>query len=131
MAHILLIDDDELFRAMLAQMLSHERHRVTQAGDGVEGLRLAAQVRPDLIITDMLMPNKDGIETIMALDRGGSAIPVIAMSGGGHVLSAQFNLELAVLMGVKATLVKPFSYADLHRAIALALSEVLVHCHSK
>ena len=107
---------------MLAQMLSLEAHRVTQAGDGEKGLRLAGQVKPDLIITDILMPNKDGMETIMALSEGGSAIPIIAISGGGRVLSAQFNLETAALMGVKATLAKPFARADLHRAIALALS---------
>lgn len=122
MAHILLIDDDELFRAMLAQMLSQEAHRVTQAADGAEGLRLAGQVKPDLIITDILMPNKDGMETIIALSESGSAIPIIAISGGGRVLSAQFNLETAALMGVKATLAKPFARADLRRAIALALS---------
>lgn len=122
MAHILLIDDDKPFRAMLAQMLSLDTHRVTIACDGEEGLRLAGQVKPDLIITDILMPHKDGIETIMALNKSGSEIPIIAISGGRRYLSAGFNLQSATLVGVKATLAKPFARADLRQAIALALS---------
>jgi CheY-like chemotaxis protein len=122
MAHILLIDDDEQFRAMLAQMLSLDHHQVTLAIDGEEGLRLAAQVKPDLIITDILMPHKDGIETIMALAEAGSTIPIIAISGGRRTISAEFNLKSATLIGVKATLAKPFARADLRLAIARALA---------
>lgn len=121
MAHILLIDDDEQFRAMLEQMLSQDGHRLTLAGDGEEGLRLAAEVRPDLIILDILMPLRDGIETILALKASGSAIPIIAMSGGRRLISAEFNLESAALLGVKATLAKPFARADLRQAIIRAL----------
>lgn len=122
MTHILIIEDDEQFRAMLAQMLSQDAHRVTVSGDGEEGLRLVGQVKPDLIITDILMPRKDGIETIIELARTHSNIPVIAVSGGRRSLSAEFNLESASLLGVKATLAKPFARADLRQAIAKALS---------
>jgi CheY-like chemotaxis protein len=122
MTHILLIDDDEQFRVMLAQMLSLDHHQVTLAIDGEEGLRKAGQVKPDLIITDILMPHQDGIETIMALTEAGSAIPIIAISGGRRTISAEFNLKSASLIGVKATLVKPFARADLRRAIVQALS---------
>ena len=122
MAHILLIEDDEQFRAMLAQMLSLDAHQVTLACDGEEGLRLALQVAPDLILTDILMPHLDGIETITALRKAGSAIPVIAMSGGRRAISAEFNLEAASLIGVKATLNKPFARADLRLAVRRALS---------
>jgi CheY-like chemotaxis protein len=122
MAHILLIDDDDQFRAMLAQMLSQDAHQVTQAGDGEEGLRLAGQVKPDLIITDILMPHKDGIETIMALVETGSTVPIIAISGGRRTISAEFNLKSAALVGVRATLAKPFARVDLRQAIAQALS---------
>lgn len=122
MAHILLIDDDEQYRAMLTQMLTRDAHRVTIARDGEEGLRLAGQVKPDLIITDILMPNKDGIEAIMALNRAGNGVPIIAISGGRRFISADFNLRSAALVGVKATLAKPFERADLRRAIVLALS---------
>jgi CheY-like chemotaxis protein len=118
----LLIDDDEQFRAMLAQMLSQDAHQVTVARDGEEGLRVALQAAPDLIITDILMPHKDGIQTIMALNQAGSRIPVIAISGGRRVISAEFNLESAALLGVKATLAKPFARAELRLAIGRALA---------
>jgi CheY-like chemotaxis protein len=122
MAHIVVIDDDEQFRAMLTQMLSQDGHRVSEAGDGADGLRLVAHGRPDLIITDILMPNTDGIEIIQALAQAGNETPVIAMSGGRRIISAEFNLQSAALMGVKATLAKPFARADLRQAIARALA---------
>ena len=122
MAHILLIDDDEQFRAMLAQMLTQDGHRLTLAGDGEEGLRLVEEIQPDLIITDILMPLRDGIETILALKAAGSVIPIIAVSGGRRLISADFNLESAALLGVAATLAKPFARADLRQAIARALA---------
>ena len=122
MARILLIDDDEQFRGMLLQMLSKDSHQITIAHDGDEGLRLAQQLKPDLIITDILMPHKDGIEMIMALNGAGSQTPIIAMSGGRRNISAEFNLESASLIGVKATLAKPFARADLRAAIDKALS---------
>ena len=122
MAHILLIDDDEQFRTMLAQMLRQDNHQVTVACDGEEGLRLAGQDTPDLIITDILMPNRDGIETIMALNRDGRKIPIIAISGGRRIITADFNLQSASMIGVKVTLAKPFDRAALRLAIDQALS---------
>jgi CheY-like chemotaxis protein len=122
MAHILVIDDDEQFREMLVRILGLEAHRVTAARDGEEGLRLFHQFRPDLIITDILMPRMDGIETIMELARQEGCTPIIAISGGRRSISADFNLESATLMGVKATLTKPFTRAELHQTIAQVLS---------
>jgi CheY-like chemotaxis protein len=122
MAHILLIDDDEQFRTMLSQMLSQDHHQVTVACDGEEGLRLARQVAPDLIITDILMPNMDGLDTIMALNHDARKIPIIAISGGRRSLSADFNLESAAMIGVKVTLAKPFDRAALRLAIDKALT---------
>jgi DNA-binding response OmpR family regulator len=121
MSHVLLIDDDEQFRAMLEQMLTQDGHRVTAAGDGEEGLRLALQTKPDLVITDMLMPRKDGVETIIALSRAGLTMPIIAMSGGRRSVTAEFNLNSAEMMGVKVTLPKPFGRVDLRAAITRAM----------
>ncbi|MBK6999973.1 MAG: response regulator [Rhodoferax sp.] len=121
MAHILVIEDDEQFRQMLTSMLAADHHRVSQANDGEEGLRLVASVRPDLVITDILMPKMDGIDFVMALKRQGSSVPVIAMSGGRRTISAEFNLNSAELMGVAATLSKPFGREELRRAISQAL----------
>jgi CheY-like chemotaxis protein len=122
MSHVLLIDDDEQFRAMLEQMLTQDGHRVTVAGDGEQGLRLAKQTHPDLVLTDILMPRQDGIETILAMSRAGLTIPIIAMSGGRRAVSADFNLDSAGMMGVKVTLSKPFGRGELRAAIQRALA---------
>lgn len=122
MANILIIDDDEQFRAMLQQMLTGDAHHVTAATDGDMGLGLVATLQPDLIITDILMPKKDGIELILELARRESHTPIIAISGGRRAIRADFNLESASLLGVKATLAKPFSRDDLRQAINKALA---------
>lgn len=122
MARILVIDDDEQFRGMLVQMLAQDAHQVAVAHDGAEGLRQSLQVKPDLIVTDILMPRMDGIELIMELSRQAGSIPIIAISGGRRSISAEFNLESASMMGVKATLSKPFVRADLRKAIEQALA---------
>lgn len=121
MAHILIVEDDEQFRAMLAAMLAADQHRVSQAGDGVQALEAVRRSRPDLIITDILMPNKDGIEFVMDLKRQSGAPPVIAISGGRRAISADFNLNSATLLGVMATLPKPFGREELRRAVRQAL----------
>lgn len=122
MANILVVEDDEQFRSMLVQMLTQDKHQVIAAHDGEEGLQASMKNRPDLIVTDILMPQRDGIDMIMALSQAGAEIPIIAISGGRRFISAEFNLESAALMGVKATLAKPFTRADLRQAIAAALS---------
>jgi CheY-like chemotaxis protein len=122
MPHILVIEDDHAFREPLVKMLTNDGHTVAVAGDGMEALKLLKSMRPDLIITDVLMPKLDGIETIMELSRTGHAVPIIAMSGGRRSVTSDFNLASAELMGIRATLAKPFSRADLRRAIQQALA---------
>lgn len=117
MAQVLLIEDDPVFRDMLSEMLSRGGHQVRTACNGEEGLNLAQIQEPELIITDVLMPKMDGIDTVMALDKAGIHAPVIAISGGRRSISPAFNLESALLMGVKATLAKPFTWTDLRGAI--------------
>jgi CheY-like chemotaxis protein len=124
MPHILVIEDDLEFRDPLVKLLMSDRHTVTIAGNGVEALNLLKTIRPALIITDVLMPKMDGIETIMQLSRAGNDVPIIAMSGGRRSVSADFNLASAKLMGVRTTLAKPFSRAELRDAIHLALASV-------
>jgi CheY-like chemotaxis protein len=121
MSRILVVEDDPQFREMLVQMLRLDKHDVTIAADGMEGLELARRCQPDLIITDILMARMDGVETIVELARQGSRIPIIAMSGGRRTVTAEFNLESAGLLGVSATLAKPFTRADLRKAIDQAL----------
>lgn len=121
MAHIFIIEDDAQFLTMLVKMLQSDGHQVTTASNGEEALSLLERIKPNLILTDILMPKMDGVETIMALSQKGNAIPIIAMSGGRRSISAEFNLESANLLGVEAVLAKPFSRADLRAAIELAL----------
>lgn len=122
MSHILVVEDDAQFCTMITQMLSHDGHRVSVAGNGEEGMLRVAESRPELIITDILMPGTDGIDLIMSLNRQDAGIPVIAMSGGRRSIRADFNLESASLLGVKATLSKPFTRAQLREAIQIALA---------
>jgi CheY-like chemotaxis protein len=122
MAHILLIEDDDQYRDMLASMLRQDGHQVMAAADGTQGLRLCQEHVPDLVITDILMPDTDGIEVIMELSRWQHAPPVIAISGGRRSISAQFNLQSAAMVGVRATLAKPFAREELRQAISLVLA---------
>ncbi len=122
MAHILLIDDDDQFRDMMTQMLQQDQHKLTVAKDGAEGLALINSTRFDLIITDILMPKMDGIELIAALKKLACKTPIIALSGGRRMISADFNLESASLVGVSSTLAKPFTRNELRDAIKEALA---------
>lgn len=121
MARILLIDDDEQLRNMMIQMLTQDGHQLSVANDGEEGLAMSRSAQPDLIITDVLMPKMDGIELILALQKLDLNVPIVAMSGGRRAVSAEFNLESATLIGVKATLSKPFTRQELRNAIEKAL----------
>jgi len=122
MAKILVIDDEEQLRDLLKQMLSRDGHEVMTASDGVEGMRSFDQFSPDVVITDIIMPNKDGIEVITELLCRDSKIAIIAISGGRRAITAEFNLESAELLGVKGILSKPFTREQLREAVHLALA---------
>ena len=122
MAHILLIDDDELLRDTLLQMLELDRHRVTEASTGEQGLKLFGSGSGfDAVITDILMPGIDGTQVIFEMRRRAPKLPVIAMSGGRRKLSPQFNLETATMVGATSQLAKPFGLKDLRAALNKAL----------
>jgi CheY-like chemotaxis protein len=108
MARILVIDDEELIRRLLIATLKSQGHEVLDACDGAEGLRLLQVNHPDLIITDIIMPEMDGVELLMTLRREAPNIRVIAMSGGGQ-FGHHATLELAEPLGAFATLHKPFA----------------------
>ena len=127
MAHILLIDDDELLRDTLQQMLELDGHKVTEAADGAQGLKLFTQYRGkdpiELVITDVLMPGIDGARVIVEMRSTNPSLPIIAISGGRRVLSPQFNLETAALAGADCQLAKPFTRRDLQSAVTEALAK--------
>jgi CheY-like chemotaxis protein len=108
---ILLIEDDKFFAVLTAKMLAPAAVRI--AYNGAEGLEYLKSERFDLIVTDIVMPEKDGIATIMDIRKGDPATPILAMSGGGNIGSQGDLLLMAKQLGATATLVKPFDRAAL------------------
>jgi len=102
MARILLIDDDDAVRTMLRLTLAHFGHTVIEARDGKEGLELFQHANVDLLITDIVMPEKEGLEVLMELRKRQPPVKIIAISGGDY-------LHMAKLMGAAKVLAKPFS----------------------
>lgn len=123
MARLLLIDDDELLRDAVLQMLELDGHEVVEAGDGERALQLfGTGERFDAAITDVLMPGMDGARLIVELRRRRPELPIVAISGGRRMLSPQFNLETAGLAGAECRLPKPFSRRELQEAVGRALT---------
>ena len=118
---ILVVDDDASFRGMLQSMLERQHHAVVVAQDGSEAMKRFREQPPDLVITDLIMPDKEGLETIREIRRGNADIRIIAMSGGGRVSPATY-LSIALDMGADAVLAKPFSSQQLLDAIEAALA---------
>ncbi|WP_428249243.1 response regulator [Ferrovibrio sp.] len=128
MARILVVDDYADFRLLLRRMLEPEGHSVREADDGQAALALLEQEPFDLVITDVLMPQSDGIEVLNALRRSAKAtpsakaIPVIVTSGGGSTMDADMALELGGFLGAHAMLRKPVRRQTLLDAVATALA---------
>lgn len=104
----LVIDDDELVRETIVAILKSVELDVTAACDGEEGVQLFEAGATDLVITDILMPNKEGIETITELRAQDKKVKILAISGGGQVAGPKY-LKLAEKMGADRTLPKPFT----------------------
>ena len=116
MARILIVDDDELFRPMLRATLLKMGHQVREVEDGDEALRLFEQEPADLLMTDMVMPGREGLEVIMLFKSHSPDLKVIAMSGAGRVVETNY-LKLATAEGADAVLEKPFSKEQLAATI--------------
>lgn len=113
MANILLIDDDELILKSLSRFLEMSGHNVTTTQDGAGVNRLLDRESFDLIITDILMPDTDGIHIIMNTRHDKNmSIPILAISGGGRT-DADLYLESAETLGASAVLRKPFTNEEL------------------
>ena len=122
MARILLVDDDEAIRGILARTLTAAGHEVEEAWNGDVALAAYRRQASDLVITDLVMPEKDGLQMIMELRRLDPAVKIIAMSGGGRTLGqAQLYLESAKLFGALHIMAKPFTAATLMKAVAAVL----------
>jgi DNA-binding response OmpR family regulator len=105
---ILVVDDEEQIRSMLAQMLEHEGFEVDTAENGEEGMNLITRHAYDLIITDMIMPIKDGLKLIMELVRDYPDQRILAISGGGAIKAERYLTMAGYLGDDIVTLEKPF-----------------------
>lgn len=122
MAHILVIDDDDAVLSLFGQFLESAGYSVMLAPDGGEGMRLMKQRNPDLIITDIMMPEMDGLELLMKIRKHHPGIPVIAISGGMKTQPASF-LPQAKKFGAQHVFIKPVGLSDLLEAVQKLLGE--------
>lgn len=119
MARVLVIDDDSSVRYTLRRMLERVGHRVAEASGATEGCRLFSAAPVDVVITDMLMPDGDGIEVIQTLRREHPDVQIIAMSGGGAGSGGHY-LEWARLFGAQQILAKPLEVQCVREAVVRA-----------
>jgi DNA-binding response OmpR family regulator len=123
MTRILVIDDDPEIRSLLRDILELEGYAVTEAPNGRVGMTLYQKQAFDLVITDMLMPEQEGIETIAELQQTTPRVRILAMSGGGS--RANFNVLVdAKRFGATVTIAKPFGPSDILAAVRAALSSL-------
>ncbi len=115
--NILVIDDEPQIRSLLSEMLKKAGYSVILAADGKEGISLYKENSIDLVITDIIMPDKEGLEIIRELKRNYPDIKVIAMSGGGAGKPEDY-LSMAEKFGAKRILRKPFTMQDVMGAVS-------------
>lgn len=121
MSRILVIDDDKFVRASIRAVLESVGHEVFDAGDADAGI-LQQRANPfDIAIVDLVMPKKEGLETIRELKQDFPNLPIIAISGGGALVKKNF-IQAAEAFGATTTLEKPFGGDDLLNAISSAVS---------
>ncbi len=113
MATILLVDDEDLLREGVREILEMADHLVIEASDGVQALEKFAVNNVDLVITDVVMPNMDGVDFVTKLREMFPDVPILTISGGSRVVSARFGLDSALLSGANASLTKPFNAKQL------------------
>lgn len=122
MPKILVIDDDASMRRMVERILVNAGHQVVEAANGVQGMRLFLTETPDIVVTDIIMPDQEGIQTIREMRAAGSKAGIIAMSGGG-VGDGSLYLALAGELGADAVLSKPFRPTELVELIEKLIAD--------
>ncbi len=120
MAFILVVDDDEQIRMAISMILERAGHEVWAASDGNAGIESCRKRCPDIVLTDLIMPDKEGIETIIELRREFPQIKILAMSGGGYALPETY-LKMASKLGAVHTFIKPIDRKELVTTIASLL----------
>ncbi|MFC4352666.1 response regulator [Fodinicurvata halophila] len=112
MSTILLIDDEKSILEVMGNSLGKAGYTVLSAGDGKEGLELLRSEPVDVVVTDIIMPEKEGIETIIEIRAMAKDMPILAISGGGRTRQMHF-LEMSRNFGADRVLQKPFKPSDL------------------
>jgi CheY-like chemotaxis protein len=115
-ASILIIDDEPQFRKLFVEKVAKLPYTVIEGQDGDEGLRLFQEHQPDLVITDLVMPKKEGIETIIELKKTTPDVKIIAISGGGRNTPGSY-LDMAKHMGAEHVFAKPVDWKKMLAAI--------------
>jgi YesN/AraC family two-component response regulator len=113
MATILLVDDEDLLREGVREILEMSDYTVIEARDGEEALSQFAVNNVDMVISDVVMPNMDGVDLVSRLRESFPDIPILTISGGSRVVSARFGLDSALMSGANASLTKPFTAKQL------------------
>ena len=121
MPSILIIDDENSIRTMLEEIFKDEGFSVTLASDGEEGIKSFKKNPADVVVTDIIMPNKEGLETIIELKKNNPDLKILAMSGGGR-MEAESYFQFARKFGADATIEKPFRQNELVQKVAELLS---------
>ena len=122
MAKILVIEDDEIVRGVIRRVLQSKGFDVLEASDGKQGVDVFREESADLVITDIVMPNKEGLETIRDLRRLDPQVKIIAISGGGRNTPDDY-LDVAEKFGALRTFEKPFEWDDLIQAMTELLGK--------
>jgi len=122
MKSILLVDDDDLSRGAVQKMLERAGYIVSSTGDGRSALEQYRSNPTSLVITDLIMPDIDGLEVIQELRRINPSVRVLAISGGGRVEAEEY-LSVARKFGAVEVLSKPFTGQELKKAVEAALGE--------
>jgi DNA-binding NtrC family response regulator len=120
MSKVLIIDDDDDMRAMLLQMMEYEGIEAIGASNGKDGLQKINAFQPDLVVTDIVMPEKEGLETIIDLLGKLPNLPIIAISGGGRV-GPESYLPMAKELGARFAFAKPLNRKEFMTAVKQCL----------
>ena len=122
MAHILVIDDHEQIRTIIQILLAGDGHAVDIAADGKIGLKMAREFDYQLVITDIMMPNQDGLEVVSKLKKTIPGIGIIVITGGGPRVDLTDLTETARLLGADAVLMKALDFEQLRSVTAEVLA---------
>lgn len=124
MARILIVDDDIMFLSLLRDLLAPEGHDILEATNGIEALDIFREASVDLVVTDIVMPEKEGLQTILELKKESPTSKIIAISGGGRPLNTNEDyLTAAKEFGAAVTFSKPFRPTEFLQAVRELLDQ--------